>query len=48
MHCEGREGVAIVDQLRAISKDRLQRFIEKALPSEVEEVAKALLILIEA
>lgn len=48
MHCEGREGVAIVDQLRAISKDRLQRFIEKAPPGEVEEVTKALLILIEA
>lgn len=48
IHCEGREGVVIVDQLRAISKERLRYFIEKAKPEEVEEVVKAILTLIEA
>jgi len=48
VHCGEKAGVAIVDQLRAISKDRLRNFIERAKPEEVDAVVKALLTLIEA
>ncbi len=45
--CQGKNGVAVVDQLRAISKKRLQGFIEKADVKTLEAITEALLTIIE-
>ena len=46
--CQGKPCIAIVDQLRAVSKERLQGFIEKMNPKEFENIIKSLLTVIEA
>jgi mRNA interferase MazF len=46
--CQKKEGVAIVDQLRAVSKERLSGFIEKASSKELKMVTRALQTIIEA
>lgn len=48
IHCQGKEGVVIVDQLRAISKDRLRQFIEKVSGDDINAAVRALLTIIEA
>lgn len=47
IHCQGKNGVVVVDQLRAISKERLQGFIEKADQKTLDSVIEALLTLVE-
>jgi mRNA interferase MazF len=46
--CQGKLGIAIVDQMRAISKKRLRNFIEKADSDEVNSVTRALMRVVEA
>ena len=48
IECSGKSGVVVVDQMRAISKERLQSFLQKATEKEVEAVIEALKIIIEA
>lgn len=48
IRCQGKTGIAIVDQLRAISKERLRSFIEEADPAEIERVTEALATIVEA
>ena len=45
--CQGKKGVAIVDQLRAVSKDRLKGFIETLDPHEFQNIINALLTLVQ-
>jgi mRNA interferase MazF len=48
VHCQGKSVVAVVDQLRAITKERLKGFIEKAQTEEVDDIVTALATLLEA
>ncbi len=47
VHCQGKPVVAVVDQLRAITKERLKSYIEKAQPEEIDDVVTALMTLLE-
>lgn len=46
--CQGKVGVAIIDQLRAVSKERLEGFIEKSNLTEFDNIVKAISDVIEA
>jgi mRNA interferase MazF len=48
VHCQGKTVVAVVDQLRAITKERLKGFIQAAQPEEIDDVVTALMTLLEA
>jgi len=39
--CQGRPAVAVVDQIRAVAKHRLQSRIEELAPEELAEVCQA-------
>ncbi len=45
--CRESKSVAVVDQLRAITRERLRGYIQDADPDEVREVVKALLTIME-
>ena len=47
IHCQGREAVAVIDQIRAIAKERLRERIEAAEPLQVEAVESALKQILE-
>jgi mRNA interferase MazF len=40
--CEGKDAVAVIDQVRAIARHRLQERIEAASPVDLDAVAAAL------
>jgi len=42
VHCGGKPAVAVVDQVRAISKQRLQRRIETLSEEEIQAIGDAL------
>jgi mRNA interferase MazF len=42
VHCSGRPGVAVIDQVRAVAKERLINLIEKLPAQQLESVEVAL------
>ena len=36
--CQEKSGIAVVDQIRSISKERLRGFIEEGDPEEIKEI----------
>ena len=42
VQCQGREAVAVIDQVRAVAKQRLQSRIEIATPQTLQAVLSAL------
>lgn len=46
--CQGKKGVAIVDQLRAVSKERLKGFIERLDVQEFQAIIRALATITES
>ena len=47
VHCQGRRVVAVVDQVRAISRERLVSKIETASPEDVVAVGEAIARILE-
>jgi len=45
--CSGRRVVAVVDQIRAVAKERLQRRIEELSPRDLASVEEALRTVLE-
>jgi mRNA interferase MazF len=45
--CAGRPAVAVIDQVRAVSKERLTKLIENLPPKELESVEVALREILE-
>lgn len=47
VQCQGREAVAMIDQVRAVAKHRLQSRIEIATPQTLQAVLSALGLILE-
>lgn len=45
--CAGKPAVAVVDQIRAVAKERLQRRIDELSPSDLASVEEALRTILE-
>jgi mRNA-degrading endonuclease toxin of MazEF toxin-antitoxin module len=47
LNCEGKAAVAVVDQIRAVSKDRLDKWMGAVSREELAEVEEALRTILE-
>ncbi|WP_363330980.1 type II toxin-antitoxin system PemK/MazF family toxin [Desulfonatronospira sp.] len=47
VHCQGGPAVAVVDQLRAVSKYRLKKKIEALPPQELDKICQAVSTILE-
>lgn len=47
IQCQGRPAVAVVDQIRAISKQRLRSVIGRVSPAELDAIESALKQILE-
>jgi mRNA interferase MazF len=47
VHCSGRKAIAVIDQIRAIAKERLQRRIEDLRPEHLQAIEGALREILE-
>ena len=45
--CQGKTAVAVVDQIRAVAKDRLKSKVEDLSPDEIDEVCQAISAILE-
>jgi mRNA-degrading endonuclease toxin of MazEF toxin-antitoxin module len=47
VRCEGRDVVAVIDQIRAVSKERLDQRIGELSPEHLEDIERALREILE-
>jgi mRNA interferase MazF len=47
VNCQGGTAVAVVDQIRAVSKHRLKKKIEALPPNELDEICRAVSTILE-
>jgi len=47
VNCQGGSAVAVVDQIRAVSKHRLKKKIEELPPKELDEICQAVSTILE-
>ena len=45
--CAGKSAVAVVDQIRAVAKERLQRRVDELSPSDLDSVEEAVRTILE-
>ncbi len=47
VHCQGRPAVAVIDQIRAVAKHRLQSRVETMDSKDLAEITRALTMILE-